>query len=64
MAEVSGHGDISPLEDTVEDSSRDGEGQKPRAPTTSSVVTKKRKSRSKYTQLEEKWNAKFGNLNR
>ena len=63
MAEVSGHGDISPLEDTLEDSSRDGEGQKPRAPTTSSVVTKKRKSRSKYTQLEEKWNAKFGNLN-
>ncbi|VDI18846.1 Hypothetical predicted protein [Mytilus galloprovincialis] len=36
---------------------------KPRAPTTSSVVTKNRKSRSKYTQLEEKWNAKFGNLN-
>ncbi|CAG2207193.1 unnamed protein product [Mytilus edulis] len=63
MAEVSGHRDISPLEDTLEDSSRDGEGQKPRAPTTLSVVTKKRKSRSKYTQLEEKWNAKFGNLN-
>ncbi|CAG2197402.1 unnamed protein product [Mytilus edulis] len=63
MAEVSGNGDISPLEDTLEDSSRDGEGQKPHAPTTSSVVTKKKKTRSKYTQLEEKWNAKFGNLN-
>ncbi|VDI20607.1 Hypothetical predicted protein [Mytilus galloprovincialis] len=39
MAEVSGNGDISPLEDTLEDSSRDGEGQKPRAPTTSSGQT-------------------------
>ncbi|CAG2201389.1 unnamed protein product [Mytilus edulis] len=42
---------------------RVGEGQKPRAPTNSSIVTKKKKSRSKYTLLEEKWNAKFGNLN-
>ncbi|VDI65919.1 Hypothetical predicted protein [Mytilus galloprovincialis] len=50
MAEVSGHGDISPLEDTLEDSSRDGEGQKPRAPTTSSVVTKKRKSSQSQRQ--------------
>ncbi|XP_063427246.1 uncharacterized protein LOC134710778 [Mytilus trossulus] len=61
MAEENRNGDISPVEeDTLEDSSR--EGQKP--PSSSSVVTKKkRKSRSKYSELEDKWNTKFGNLN-
>ncbi|XP_063418633.1 uncharacterized protein LOC134701415 [Mytilus trossulus] len=61
MAEENRNGDISPVEeDTLEESSR--EGQKP--PSSSSVVTKKkRKSRSKYSELEDKWNTKFGNLN-